>query len=56
MYNNIVRVQFNSCVEIVVSLCQSDVRFMNFGVPLFKRFMPSHMRTVESSVAAYKWC
>lgn len=35
-------------------LFQSDVKFTNFGVPLLKRFEPSHIKTVQSSVAAYK--
>lgn len=40
----------------VFYLFQSDVKFTNFGVPLLKRFEPSHIKTVQSSVAAYKWC
>lgn len=34
----------------------SDVKLTNFGVPELRRLDPSHMRMVESSVAAYKWC
>lgn len=31
-----------------------DVKLTNFGVPELRRLDPSHMRMVESSVAAYK--